>query len=109
MPDLACVKIRRFCENQIPPNLRNELRVECDVRGRSITILECRPPWDGSAGEWTRMRVAQIRYDGEAATYSLHWADRNSRWHPYSRLRPTRNVEVILREFDEDPTCIFWG
>jgi hypothetical protein len=109
IPELALARVRRLCEDRVPPRFCNEVRVEFDTRGRSITIFETRPPWDGSQGDWTRMRIAQIRYDDDAARYTLHWADRNGRWHPYSRVRPTRHIETILQEIDDDPTCIFWG
>jgi hypothetical protein len=108
IPELALARIRHFCEDRVPSQFRDEVRIDFDTRGRSITIFECRPPWDGTSGEWTRMRIAQIRYDDEAGQYSLHWADRNGRWHPYSRVRPTRHIETILREIDDDPTCIYW-
>lgn len=55
------------------------------------------------------MKVAQIRYDREARLWSLHWRDRNGRWHPYDDVDPMSDVEAILAEVDRDPTGIFWG
>jgi Protein of unknown function (DUF3024) len=109
VPELAVAHIRRFCEKRTPADLRDEMRLEADVRGNSVTISDCRPPWDGSPGEWTRMRVAQLRFDPTTQRWTLHWADRNSRWHPYDDLAPTTNLDRVLAEIDRDPTCIFFG
>ena len=45
VPDLAAAKITRFCESRTPPQLRDEMRLQVDVRGDSVTILDCRPLW----------------------------------------------------------------
>jgi DUF3024 family protein len=55
------------------------------------------------------VRIAQLRYDPTALAWTLYWADRNSRWHPYDDLEPTKDLDAVLREIDEDPTCIFFG
>ena len=82
--------------------------VECDVRGSSATILECRAPWDGE-GDWTRQPLAQLRLDPATGNWSLHYADRNSRWHPYDPFPISPRLERMLLEIERDPTCIFWG
>lgn len=107
-PELDLARIRRFCEDRTPPELRDEMRVEADVRGRSVTILDCRPPWTPELVEWSRQPLAQLRYDPESALWALYWADRNSRWHRYDDLDPGP-VGDLLAEIAEDPTCIFWG
>ena len=108
--DLSLEKVRRWCAAQVPPNLHDKMRVEVDVRGGSLTILECRPPWDPDLGpEWIRTKIAQLRYRPDEGHWLLFWADRNSRWHRYSHLDPASDVDELLREIDEDPTCIFWG
>ena len=85
------------------------MRLEVDVRGNSVTISDCRPLWQGEPGEWTRMRIAQLRYDPPTSTWALYWADRNSRWHRYDDLDATTNLAEVIAEIDEDPTCIFFG
>jgi hypothetical protein len=107
--DLAVAKVRRFSEGRIPAVHRAEVRLEVDVRGKTITILECRPPWHGGPGEWTRMNIVQIRYEPAGGTWTLHWRDRNGHWHMYDDVPPTSDLDAVLREIDEDPTCIFWG
>jgi hypothetical protein len=86
------------------------LRIECDVRGRNVTIYECRPPWHPDYGpDWTRQPVAQLRYRPEDHHWQLYCADRNSHWHRYTRSQPSVRVADLLDEIDNDPTGIFWG
>ncbi|HEY1652422.1 MAG TPA: DUF3024 domain-containing protein [Acidimicrobiales bacterium] len=108
VPELDLLRIRKFCEGRIPPELRSKVRVEVGVRGKSVTLFECRPPWDGHGMEWTRQPISQLRFDRATARWTLHWADRNSRWHLYDFIDPG-TVGELLAEIDKDPTCIFWG
>jgi hypothetical protein len=108
VPELDVARIRQFCDRRVPAHLRNEARVEADARGRSVTIYDCRPPWHPELTDWSRVPVAQLRYDPTATNWTLYWADRNSRWHRYDDLEPG-TVDDLLHEIDDDPTCIFWG
>lgn len=77
--------------------------------GQSITLCETRPPWDGH-GEWTHVDIAQLRYRPDTSDWSLHWSDRNSRWHPYEHGNiQVGSVTDLLSEIKTDPTCIFRG
>jgi hypothetical protein len=58
--------------------------------------------------EWSKVRVAQLRYSANTQHWSLYWADRNGRWHRYDDLDPGP-VDKALNEIEADPTCIFWG
>jgi hypothetical protein len=47
-------------ENQVPEHVRDEIRLEHSVRGKSITIVKRRPPWSEIIGpEWTSMNIAE--------------------------------------------------
>jgi hypothetical protein len=110
VPDTALAIVRSYCEHKVPAQYRDELRVECDVRGRTVTIFECRPPWSPDvATDWTRQRVAQLRYEPGGDSWLLYCADRNGRWHAYDPDEPTTQLDVLLTEIDADPTGIFWG
>ena len=108
IPDLDLARIRKYCGGRVPERLRDEVRVEADVRGKSVTIFDCRPPWHPNLTGWSRVRVAQLRYNPNKQRWTLYWADRNGRWHLYDLIDPG-TVEELLGEIDEDPTCIFWG
>lgn len=110
VPDTALATVRRYCANKIPPRHRNDIRVECDVRGKHITIFECRPPWHPNLGpNWTRQPVAQLRYNPDDHHWRLYCADRNSRWHYHDMVEPTQTLDELIAEIDDDPTGIFWG
>ena len=109
VPDLAVAKVRRFCEARIPARLRDEMRLEVEVRGNSITIADCRPLWLGAPGEWTKMTIAQLRYQPATRLWRLYWADRHGRWNYYDDLQPTTELDEVIAEIDDDPTCIFFG
>ena len=95
VPETDLARLRRFCEDQTPAEFRDEMRIEVDVRGRSVTILECRPPWHPELVDWLRQPLAQMRFDPDTNLWSLYWADRNSRWHRYDDLDPGRIGDVL--------------
>lgn len=71
VPKLDLERIRRFCDSRIPTNLRNEVRVEVGVRGKSVTIFECRPLWHPKLTDWSKTSIAQLRYDPDAEDSTL--------------------------------------
>ncbi len=108
VPDLDLARIRAYCAQRAPAQYLSEVRVEATVRGRSVTISECRQPRHPSLTEWSRVPVAQLRFDLAARHWTLHWADRNSRWHLYEDIEPG-TVTELLAEIERDPISIFWG
>ncbi|MGI8794346.1 MAG: DUF3024 domain-containing protein [Acidimicrobiales bacterium] len=93
-----------------PERAADQLRYELDVDARSVTILECRPPWREDFGpEWTRFPVARLRYTKARQEWTLYWRDRNLKFHRYDVVDPNPAVEALLAEVDADPTGIFWG
>lgn len=114
LPETDLARIHRWVRGQnqkIPAHARDEVRIELDVDARSVTILECRPPWDPErmGPAWTRSRVARLRYTRSRREWSLYWLDSHSRFHPYDLAPPTADVGALLEEIDRDPTAIFWG
>ncbi len=108
LPDLDLARIHHYCDSRVPPRLRDEARVEATHRGKNVTIYDCRPPWHPQLKEWSRVPVAQLRYDTAHKHWTLYYADRNSRWHRYDLIDPG-TVDQLLEEIDNDPTGIFWG
>jgi Txe/YoeB family toxin of Txe-Axe toxin-antitoxin module len=101
-------KLAAFYERRLPAELHDEIRLLHTVRGNSVTLIEARPPFRGPA-EWSQLRVAQFRYDAGSGTWTLHYADRNGRWHQYWDMEPSKKLDDLIREVDQDPTGIFWG
>ena len=72
VPEVDLARIRRFCEKQVPPEMRDQVRVEHRVRGRTVTIVEHRPPWNPALGpEWTDTPQARMKYDDLMAAGSM--------------------------------------
>ncbi|MBA2312295.1 MAG: hypothetical protein H0V97_05790 [Actinobacteria bacterium] len=73
LPELIRKKVERdvgrYCEDKVPPHVRDKIRNEYEIRGNSVTIVERRPPWREDFGpEWSRLTVAQLRYENEGWT-----------------------------------------
>ena len=110
LPELDVARVQRWCDQRVPDHARHQVRVECEVEPRHLTIVERRAPWRPDVGpEWTRFPIARLRYTKTSKTWSLYWRDRNLRFHTYDRLAPSVNVNDLLAEIDRDPTAIFWG
>ena len=84
LPELDVKRFEQFFANRIPPRVRDQVAIEVTTRGSSVTLWECRPPWNKDTGaEWTRTEIAQLRYSGEHLTWTLFWADQHGKWRPY--------------------------
>ena len=109
-PEIAVARIRRWCAGRVPEPARDQVRVESEVDGRDVTIVECRAPYSADIGsDWARFPVARLRYLTSRGVWRLHWRDSDERWHEYPDLPFARLVDDRLAEVDRDPTAIFWG
>jgi len=103
-------RIRQFCDKQVPPEFRDQVRVEHRVRGKTVTIVEHRPPFNPALGpEWADEPQARMKYDEKTGGWTLYWFDRNSKAHRYDLLDPHQPLDRVLAEYDADPTAIFKG
>ena len=93
----------------MPERLWEQARVECEITDRHVTIIEARPPWDGSDREWTRFPIARLRYTASTGLWSLYWRDRNLKFHIYEGKDPTKSVQSLLDHIGSSGDPIFWG
>jgi hypothetical protein len=108
IPELDLAKIRRYARRVVSPDIR-DIRMEVDIRGKTVTIVECRPPWREDFGpEWTRRGVARMKFYLENREWTLYWSDRNEKWHIYDLISPG-SIDEVLQEIERDRTNIFWG
>jgi hypothetical protein len=106
--DLA--KIRRFAEGRVPLRARHQVRLEVDVHGHAVTIVERRAPWSPTIGhEWTAVPIAQLRFNRLTRHWQLYWRDADLGWHRYDGVGPAAYVDPLLVEIDADPQARFWG
>ena len=109
-PELDLRRIRKFCDERVPSHLRDQVRIEVEVDGTRVTVVERRPPWRPEFGpEWSRNPVASLRYSPKHGHWSLLWSDSGGRWHRYDGIGPSPHVTDLLAELERDPTGIFWG
>ncbi|MBN6034625.1 DUF3024 domain-containing protein [Amycolatopsis sp. 195334CR] len=109
IPDFAFRQVERWCAERVPAAVRDQVRVRCARRGRSVTIVEQRPPWRSEPGaEWVEQKIAQLRLD-ETGTWSVRWADRDGRWLSYPGAPTAESPVPLLEEIDRNPNGVFWG
>jgi hypothetical protein len=107
-PDVA--RIRALCDQRVPDDARDQVRIELEEDKQSVTILECRPPWREDYGpEWTRSPIARLRYVSTTRRWTLYYRRHTGRWERYPLLGPTPRLDELLAEIDQDPICSFWG
>ncbi len=110
VPDLDMARIQRWCAARVPEPARHQVRLECEIGARDLTIVERRAPWRDDAGaDWSSLPVARLRYAKTAKTWTLYWRDRNLKFHRYDQLPPSAHVDELLAEIDRDPSGVFWG
>lgn len=113
IPDLDLARVRRWIDQRnadMPPRARDQVRYEIEVADRTITVLECRPPWRKGIGtEWTRFPICRFRYTKARKEWSLYWRDRNLKFHEYDLVPPTPHLDELIEEVKLDRTGIFWG
>lgn len=108
-PEISVARIRRACREHIPPVLRDEVRVEATARGRAVTIWERRPPGHGSAPGWTRMRIAQLRYDPGTGGWLVFTARGRNGWQPYDVDGTAMDLDTAMAAILGDTRGIFFG
>jgi Protein of unknown function (DUF3024) len=100
--------LTKYCSERLPVYLHDELRLGFKFRRNSVTLYEERPALAESR-TWVEIVVAQFRFQPKTREWILFWTDRNSKWHEYELIEPSRNFETLLKAVHEDPTGIFWG
>lgn len=100
--------VGNYCKNKVPAHLREELFNDYKIRGNSVVIFESRRNWQDHSLR-TEIVVAQFRFDSKTSKWALYCADRNSRWHIYDLVVPTKNLQELIDQVEEDKTGIFWG
>jgi hypothetical protein len=93
LPELDVARVQHWCAGQVPEHVRDEVRIECDVAPRHLTICECRPPWREDFGpDWTRFPIARLHYTKGTGLWTLYWRDSNEKYHRYDPLEPSPRV-----------------
>lgn len=107
MQQLIEKKLNNYCDNRIPVEHQNKIKIFYRIRGNMVTIIESRPLYF-HPDQWSEKKIAQMRYDDATREWTLYFADRNERWHMYMNLNPSENIDDLLNQIDADPTGIFY-
>ena len=105
---LAEKQIEYYCKTKIPKEIQNEIQLKYSVRGNSFTLMESRPKWDDGS-EWIDMKIAKMTFDIKSMKWKLYWSNQHQNFFSYDGLSPKTEIKDLLKEINEDPTCIFWG
>jgi hypothetical protein len=97
--------VQDFCDRRAPEEIRDALRLQYEVRGSTITIVEYRPTWDG-AGEWSKSTIAQLRH--HRGRWALFWQRHTRRWRRYDTWT-SEDVDPLLDEINADRDGVFWS
>jgi len=97
-----------YCENRIPEQVRDQIRLTHELRGNKLHLLESRQAFQ-RPDHWITMKIAQFEFEPENRLWTLYCFDRNSKRIPYPNCKATARLEALLDEVDADPTGIFWG
>ncbi len=93
----------------MPPHVLTQLRYRMQTDRNAVTLLEYRAVDPAEpTGDLFEIPFARLRFF-RSKGWELYWSDRNSDFHVYEDIEPTQRVRALLDEFDEDPTCIFFG
>lgn len=109
IPEADLLRIGKWCQARVPAKYLDQIRVECEIADRHVTIYESRPPWDGRGAEWIQFPIARLRYTQKTGQWQIYWRDRNLKFHSYTRKRPTKNVQSLLDYIGSGTDPIFWG
>ncbi len=109
LPELDVARVQRWCAAQVPQRLRGEIRVECDITARHLTICECRPPWRDDLGpEWTRFPIARLHHQDHRPLDAV-LARPEPEVPPLPAPGPQPRVQDLLDYLDKHADPIFWG
>jgi hypothetical protein len=102
--------LAHYCEKRVPLHVRDRVQMSFRIEGNAVTLFEKRPRYDNRS-IWLEIDIAKFRYVVDRKQWVLFWGDSRRRkgWHRYEEIRPSRSIEPLLAEVDQDPTHIFWG
>ena len=110
LPDLDAIRVQRWCAARVPEHARHQVRVECQLAARHLTIIERRAPWRDDYGpEWSSFPIARLRYTQSTGPWQMYWRDRHLKFHKYDQMPPSSTVQRLLNHITESKNPIFFG
>ncbi len=110
LPETDLTRVQRWCQQRIPEHAQHQVRLEHEIRGHDVILVERRVPWDAPEAQfgprWTARPLARLRHS--AGGWRLYWPDRNTRWHLVDDVPAAASVVPLLEAVD-DPRRAFHG
>ena len=98
-----------LCRRMTMPEHVDQLRFVYDIDGHAVSLMEERPPWDGSPGAWTRHGVARFPYLRSRGHWLLYWMRADLKWHRYDPALATADLKQLVRVVEDDEYGAFFG
>lgn len=110
--DPAISLVATYCATKVPAAHDDKLRIEYKVRGNTITIYECRPPWRAGPGGGSALssgtRGPASGRSTRATETTVDWSTRSSNPCPTWRHCSASSTAEILeaRRIDDEAAAI---
>lgn len=106
---LIQTKLTAYCAGKLPPEQRDQIRLEIEFDGENVTLSESRPHIR-QAGVWTRLPVARFRFNLASGTWTLYRPKlgQSETWQIYPG-KPERDLDKLIRLLETDESGAFWG
>lgn len=108
LPEIELFRVNKlftqFCDNRIPPEIRDQIKLLFKINGNKVILIESRPYYNDPT-KWTEMPIAQFEYSATTKMWSLFGYNRNDKRLPIAR----GSLDTLIEAVDKDKTGIFWG
>jgi hypothetical protein len=95
-----------YCARRVPAKLKKDIIPGFRIRGNSIILFDSERSFIDKSS-WVEIPVAQFRFDPKSSFWTLYWPDRNTRWHVYFIVDPSRQLEDLIQAVDENAMGAF--
>lgn len=100
--------VGQLCLRRSPAHLTQQLRLEYQVKGHEVLIVERRPRWDNPE-EWGESAIAKLKFIRTVKQWQLYWQRANLKWYGYELCFSSPDLGDLAREIDTDPHGCFFG
>ena len=107
---LVETKLTAFCDNTIPVELRDKVRLSFSVRSNTVTLFQGTPGLK-TFDKWTKKPIAQFRLNVVDHLWRLYFASLDSKagWVLYPDADPTKDFEALLLAVEQNKAANFYG
>jgi len=80
----------------VPAHVKDKIKIIYEFYGDAVTLIETRPPWDGSDRPWTKCKVAKFKFNRLSKKWTLYCFDRNSKAHEFQGCPPSSELLKLV-------------